>query len=82
MKIFPRKGYILVSDQDIVEEKKATAIILTGEEKKKTYLRVESEGEFFSIGDCVFAQPFKTKMEIDKNLFLIKEEDIVASFIL
>lgn len=82
MKIYPRPGYVLVSNQDIVEEKKEGKIILTNEEKKKTYLRLESDGELYSIGDCVFAQPFRTKMEIEENLFLIKEEDIVASFIL
>lgn len=82
MKIEPRNGYILVSNQDMQEEKKEGKIILTGEEKKKTYLRVESDGEFYKIGDCVFAQPFKTKMEIEKNLFLIAEADIVAKFTL
>ncbi|MFA7192366.1 MAG: hypothetical protein WC089_03665 [Candidatus Paceibacterota bacterium] len=82
MKITPKKGYILVSNQDIAEEKRAGVIILTNEEKKKTYLRVESEGEFYHIGDNVFAQPFKTKMQIEENLFLIAEEDIVASFTL
>jgi co-chaperonin GroES (HSP10) len=79
MKIEPRIGYVLVSDQEVIEEKKSS-LILPGEEKKKTYLRLESDGEFYKKGDCVFAQPFKTKMEIEKNLFLIKEDDIVASF--
>ena len=82
MKITPRKGFVLVSDQSIVEEKKAGSIIISTEEKKKTYLRVESDGEFYLRGQCVFAQPFKTKMQIDDNLFLIAEEDIVASFTL
>lgn len=81
MKITPRVGYVLVSNQDIVEEKKS-ALILPGEEKKKTYLRVESDGQFYNEGQCVFAQPFKTKMQIDTNLFLIAEEDIVATFTL
>jgi len=83
MQITPRKGYVLVSDQDIVEEKKKVSIILSAaEDKKKTYLRVESDGEFYKKGECVFAQPFKTKMEIEKNLFLIAEQDIIASFTL
>lgn len=80
MKITPRKGYVLVSNQDVQEEKRVGVIILTNEEKKKTYLRVESDGEFYHTGDCVFSQPFKTKMQIEENLFLIAEEDIVASF--
>lgn len=79
MKITPRKGYVLVSNQEI-ENKKTTAIILPGDEKKRAYLRVESEGEDYHEGDCVFAQPFKSKMQIEDNLFLIAEEDIVASF--
>ncbi len=80
MKITPRKGFVLVSNQDIVQEKKAGVLILTTEEKKKTYLRVESDGESYKQGQCVFAQPFKTKFQIEENLFLISEEDIVASF--
>lgn len=82
MKINPRNGYILVSNQDIVEERKPGSLILTTEEKKKTYLRVESDGVHYITGQCVFAQPFKTKMQIDENLYLISEDDIVASFIL
>lgn len=82
MKISPRNGYILVSNQDIIEEKKSGSIILPGEEKKKTYLKVESDGIYYTTGQCVFAQPFKTKMQIDENLFLISEDDIVASFTL
>ena len=82
MKITPRKGYILVSNQDIVEEKKVGTLILPGEEKKKTYLRVESDGEFYKQGQCIFAQPFKSKFQIEENLFLIAEEDVVASFTL
>jgi len=81
MKITPRKGYVLVSNQEI-ENKKSSSIILPGEEKKRTYLRVESDGELYHEGECVFAQPFKSKMQIEDNLFLIAEEDIVASFIL
>ncbi len=81
-KIIPRKGYILVSNQDIVEEKKIGSLILPGEDKKKTYLKVESDGEFYTKDQCVFAHPFKSKMQIEENLFLIAEEDIVASFIL
>ncbi len=82
MQITPRKGYILVSNQEIVEEKKIGLLILAGEEKKKTYLRIESDGEFYFKGQCVFSLPFKSKMQIEENLFLIAEEDIVASFIL
>lgn len=82
MKINPRSGYVLVSNQDIVEDKKAGSIIIPGEEKKKTYLRVESDGAHYTTGQCVFAQPFKSKMQIDENLFLISEDDIVASFTL
>ncbi len=82
MQITPRKSYILVSNQDIEEEKKPGSLILTTEEKKKTYLRVESNGEHYFTGQCVFAQPFKSKMQIDENLFLISEDDIVASFTL
>lgn len=82
MKINPRNGYVLVSNQDIVEEKKAGILIIPGEDKKKTYLRVESDGVFYTTGQCVFAQPFKSKMQIDENLFLINEDDIVASFTL
>ncbi len=82
MKISPRSGYVLVSNQDIVEDKKTGSIILTTEEKKKTYLRVESDGLHYLTGQCVFAQPFKSKMQIDENLFLICEDDIVASFTL
>ncbi len=82
MKITPREGYVLVSNQDIVEEKSVGVIILPGEEKKKTYLRVESDGQFYDKGECVFAQPFKSKMQIEENLFLIAEDDIVASFTL
>lgn len=80
MKIAPRKGYVLVSNQELKSEKKEGSIILPTEEKKKIYLRVESDGEFYKKGECVFAQPFKSKMEIEENLFLIAEEDIVASF--
>ena len=82
MKITPRKGFVLVSNQDIVEEKKIGTLIIPTEEKKKTYLRVESDGEFYKAGEFVFAQPFKSKMQIEDNLFLISEEDIVASFTL
>ncbi|MEN6512240.1 MAG: hypothetical protein ABFD00_10490 [Chloroherpetonaceae bacterium] len=80
MKITPRKGFILVSNQDIVEEKKIGSLIIPNEENKKTYLRVESDGEIYKIGECIFTQPFKTKMEIEDNLFLISEEDVVATF--
>lgn len=81
MKITPRRGFVLVSNQDMPEEKKGS-LIITGQEKKRTYLKVESNGENYSIGQCVFAQPFKTKMQIEENLFLISEEDIVATFTL
>jgi hypothetical protein len=82
MKITPKRGYILVSNNDIIEERKATTILLPGEDKKKTYLKVESDGQEYKIGQCVFAQPFKSKMQIEDNLFLIAEDDIVASFTL
>lgn len=80
MKVIPKTGYILVSEQELAEEKKPGALILLDEEKKKTYLRVESDGELYFINDCVLSLPFKTKMLIKDNLFLIAEEDIVASF--
>lgn len=79
MKITPKQGYVLVSNQDIIEEKKVGTLIIPGEEKKKTYLRVESDG-LYRKGTCVFAHPFKSKMQIEENLFIIAEEDIVASF--
>lgn len=83
MKITPRKGFVLVSNQDMPEEeKKEGLLIIPKEDKKRTYLRVESDGEFYYSGQCVLAQPFKSKMQIDENLFLIAEEDIVASFTL
>jgi co-chaperonin GroES (HSP10) len=82
MNITPKKGYVLVSNQDIVEEKKLGSLILPGEEKRKTYLKVESDGEFYFKDQCVFAHPFKSKMQIEENLYLIAEEDIVASFTL
>jgi hypothetical protein len=82
MKVIPKRGYILVSNHDIIEERKATTILLPGEDKKKTYLKVESDGEHYKIGQFVFAQPFKSKFQIEDNLFLIAEEDIVASFTL
>lgn len=83
MKIIPRKGFILVSTQEIVQEKKVGSLILPGEEKKKTYLRVESDGELYHTGDCVFPHPFKGgKMQIEDNLYLVEESDIVASFTL
>jgi len=82
MKITPRKGFILVSNQDIVTEKKCNNLIIPGEEKKKTYLRLESDGEMYGRGACVFAQPYKTKMQIEDNLFLIPEDDIIASFVI
>ncbi len=81
MKITPKAGYVLVSNQEL-ETKKSSSIILPGDEKKRTYLRVESKGVDYTTGQCVFAQPFKTKMQIEDNLFLIAEEDIVASFTL
>jgi len=80
MKITPRKGYVLVSNQDIVEEKKAGSLIIAGEDNKKTYLLVESDGEEYKTGQCVFAHPYKTKMQIDENLYIVAEEDIIASF--
>lgn len=82
MKITPRKGFVLVSNQDIIEEKRIGTLIIPTDEKKKTYLRVESDGEFYMKGEFVFSQPFKSKMQIEDNLFLIAEEDIVASFTL
>lgn len=82
MKITPKKGYVLVSKQEIVPEKKQGAILLIDEEKRKIYMRLESDGELYHNGDCVFTQPFSTKMEIEDNLFLMEEKDIVASFIL
>jgi co-chaperonin GroES (HSP10) len=83
MKITPKKGFVLVSQQDIVEEKKVGTLILPGQEKKKTYLKVESDGEFYHIGDCVFTHTFKGgKMQIEHNLYLVEEADIVASFTL
>lgn len=80
MNIIPKKGYVLVSNQELIQERKPGALILLNEEKNKTYLKVESDGEFYTHGQNVFAQPFKTKMQIHENLFLIAEEDIVASF--
>lgn len=82
MKITPRKGYVLVSKQDLVEEKKVGSIILPEEDNKKTYVQVESEGEVYSRGDSVFTLPFSTKMQIEDNLFLMEEKDIVAKFTL
>ena len=79
MNITPRKGWILVSTQEM-EEKREGMLIIPGEDKKRTYLRVESEGSVYTKGQCLFAQPFKTKMKIEDNLFLIAEDDIVASF--
>ena len=83
MKVIPKKGFVLVSKQDIVDEKKSPGgLILTSEEKKKTYLRLESDGDLYNEGDCVFSMPFSTKMEIEENLFLMEEKDIVAQIIL
>lgn len=82
MKIIPMEGYVLVSNQELVDEKKQGLILLPTEEKKRTYLRTESAGKAFDKGEFVFAQPFKTKMQIEDNLFLIAEEDIVATFTL
>lgn len=80
MKIIPREGFVLVSHQNIEKEKKQGCIILPENDEKKTYLRLESDGKYYAKGDCVFLQPFKTKMQIDENLFLIDENDIVARF--
>ena len=82
MKIVPREGYVLVSKQEMFKDKKEKMLILTSEDKKKVYLRVESNGNMYRTGDCVFAQPFSTRMEIEENLFLIEEKDIVATFII
>ncbi len=82
MKITPRKGYVLVSKQEIIDEKKAGNILLITEDTKKVYVRLESDGEFYHNGDCVFTEPYSTKMEIEENLFLMEEKNIVASFTL
>lgn len=78
MKVTPKKGFILVSNQDIVKEKKAGTIIMVNEEKNRTYLRVESDGEFYKTGECVLAHPFKAKLQVEDNLFIIPEEDVIA----
>lgn len=83
MKIVPKKGFVLVSHQDIVPPETKKPLILRLEEpKKKTYLRLESDGELYKIGDCVLANPYKTKLEVEENLFLIEENEILASIIL
>ena len=82
MKITPKKGFVLVSHQEIVEQKKSGLLLLPGSEKKKIYLRLESDGEQYKTGDCVLANPYKTKMEIEDNLYLIEENEILASLVL
>jgi len=78
MKIIPNKGYILVSKQEIIPQKKGS-LIIPGQENKKTYLRVESQGEMYNIGQCVLCPSYSTQMPIEENLFLIEEVDIVAT---
>lgn len=80
MQIFPKKGYVLVSIQNVTVEKKAGSLILMSDEKKREFLKLESDGEIYKKGDSVFMQPYKQKIEADDNLFLIAEDDIIASF--
>jgi co-chaperonin GroES (HSP10) len=82
MKITPKKGFVLVSNQEIETQTKTGMIIIPGQEKKRTYLQLESDGEHYKKGDKVLITPYKSKMEIEENLFVIAEEDIMVSFVL
>lgn len=82
MKITPKKGYVLVSHFEISEQKKSNVLILPGDEKKKTYLKIESNSDVYTIGEYVITKQYNSKMQIEENLFLIAEEDIIASVVL
>lgn len=78
MKVLPKKGLVLVSQHQVPEKKKG-GLLLPGTAKKKTYMKVESQGELYQIGDCVIAPSHKIKMEVEDNLFLIEEIELLAT---
>ncbi len=77
MKISPKKGYILASNYELPKEKKG--ILILEDNTPNKYMIVETDGEIYSHLDIIFPSPYKPKIQIDDNLFLIAEEDILAS---
>ncbi len=81
MQIIPKKGYLLLSVYEVQEEKKSI-LILNTESKKKGYMKVESsKADSYEAGDIVIINPFKSKIQVDDNTFLVDEQDVIATVV-
>jgi len=78
MKISPKKGYILASNYVMPKEKKGI-LILEEDNVPNKYMIVQSDGEIYSNLEIIFPSPYKPKIQVDDNLFLIDEDDVLAS---
>lgn len=77
MKITPKKGYILASNYEFPIEKKG--ILILEDNSQKGYMIVQSNGEIYSHLEIIFPSPYKPKILVDENLYLIDELDVLAS---
>jgi hypothetical protein len=76
MKITPKKGYILASNFEL-PKKNTGILIIENKSEFKGHMKVESDG-LYSKGSIILPHPYKPKIPVDDNLFLIDEDDILA----
>jgi hypothetical protein len=78
MKVTPKKGYILASNFEVPKEKKGI-LLLKEESSHKGHMKVESMGVLYQEGQIVLPHPYKPKLQLEENLYLLDEDDIVAT---
>jgi hypothetical protein len=77
MKITPKQGYVLASNFKLPIEKKGL-LILKYPEECKGYMKIESPGVSYEVGQIVLPHQYKPKLLVGENLYLIEECDIIA----
>jgi len=78
MNIIPKQGYVLASNYELPQEKKGL-LILKYPEECKGHMKIESQGVLYKEGQIVLPHPYKSKLQVGENLFLIEENDIIAT---
>ena len=78
MKISPKKGYILAANYEFPKEKKGI-LILEEDNMPYKYMIVLIGGDNYLQHEIIFVSPYKPKIQVDENLFLIDEDDVLAS---
>jgi hypothetical protein len=75
MRLVPQAGYVHCKTHEIKQERKG--LLIMPDERKEVYMEVIAGGDF-DAGTLLITNPYKSKIQVKDDEYLIDVDDVVA----